>query len=116
MEARIPKKGREVPLLGRAEKAQLEELILEKLTAHYEANGPQSLLEEGLRVIVHAHGVELDRGDASDPLAAVPMRSLFTALCYITAGTPALPRDALASLATEATSAAAAQINRISQE
>jgi hypothetical protein len=42
------------------------------------------------------------------------VRSLFTALCYVTGGTLALPPDSLASLATEATSAAAQQINRIS--
>jgi hypothetical protein len=44
----------------------------------------------------------------------VPLRSLFTALCYLTAGTPTLPREALEALATEATAAAAMQINRIS--
>ena len=102
-----------MPLLGKAEKGQLEELILEKLTAHYEAHGSGSLLEDGVRVVVQSDGVTIDRGEAADPLAAVPVRSLFTALCYMTAGTPAVPRDALPSLATEATSAAAAQINRI---
>ena len=109
-------KGVEVPLLGKAEKAQLEELILEKLTTHYEAHGSSALLDDGLRVVVQASGVSLDKGEIADPLAAVPVRSLFTALCYLTAGTPAVPRDALPSLATEATSAAAAQINRIAQE
>jgi hypothetical protein len=103
----------QVPLLGKAEKGQLEELILRKLTEHYEHNGSSALLEDGVRVIVDGHGVAIDRGDTADPLAAVPVRALFTALCYMTAGTPALPRDALASLATEATSAAAAQINRL---
>ena len=102
-----------MPLLGKAEKGQLEELILEKLTQHYEAHGSGALLEDGLRVVVQADGVSIDRGEAPDPLAAVPLRSLFTALCYLTAGTPAVPRDALPSLATEATSAAAAQINRL---
>ena len=103
-----------VPLLGKAEKGQLEELILEKLTEHYERNGSSALLEESVRVVVDAHGVSIDKGESPDPLAAVPVRSLFTALCYLTAGTPAVPKDALPSLATEATSAAAAQINRIS--
>jgi hypothetical protein len=102
-----------VPLLGKAEKGQLEELILAKLVEHYEQHGSSALLDEGLRVIVESHGVVLDRGETADPLAAVPVRSLFTALCYLTAGTPAMPRDALPSLATEATSAAAAQINRL---
>lgn len=102
-----------MPLLGKAEKGQLEELILTKLTEHYERHGSSALLDEGLRVIVESSGVALDRGETPDPLAAVPVRSLFTALCYLTAGTPAMPRDALPSLATEATSAAAAQINRL---
>ena len=102
-----------MPLLGKAEKSQLEELILEKLTAHFERHGPTSLLADGLRVIVHGSGVEIDHGEAADPLAAVPVRTLFTALCYLDSPTPAIPRDALSSLATEATSAAAAQINRI---
>ena len=102
-----------MPLLGKAEKGQLEELILNKLVEHYEAHGSGALLEEGVRVIVDSKGVAIDTGDFPDPLAAVPVRSLFTALCYLTAGTPAMPRDALPSLATEATSAAAAQINRI---
>ena len=102
-----------MPLLGKAEKGQLEELILTKLIEHYEQHGSSALLDEGLRVIVESGGVALDRGETADPLAAVPVRSLFTALCYLTAGTPAMPRDALPSLATEATSAAAAQINRL---
>jgi len=102
-----------VPLLGKAEKAQLEELILEKLTGFFEANGPTALLEDGIRLIVTGQGVEVDRGTIPDPLAAVPVRTLFTALCYLDSPTHAIPRDALASLATEATSAAAAQINRI---
>lgn len=102
-----------MPLLGKAEKGQLEELILEKLTEHYDSHGSGALLLEGLRVVVHAQGVAIDNGELRDPLAAVPVRTLFTAMCYLTAGTPAVPRDALPSLATEATSAAAAQINRI---
>ena len=102
-----------MPLLGKAEKGQLEELILEKLTDHYERHGSSALLAEGLRVVVNAQGVVIDAGENRDPLAAVPVRTLFTAMCYLTAGTPSVPRDALPSLATEATSAAAAQINRI---
>jgi hypothetical protein len=102
-----------LPLLGNAEKAELESLILERLTDHYERHGPAALLVEGVRVVVNADGVAVDAGESADPLAAVPVRSLFTALCYVTGGTAALPRDALESLATEATSAAAQQINRI---
>ncbi len=105
-----------MPLLGKAEKGQLEELILARLSEHYDQNGSGALLEDRVRVIVDAGGVSIDRGETRDPLAAVPVRSLFTALCYVTAGTPALPRDALEALATEATSAAAAQINRLSAD
>ena len=100
-------------LLGKAEKEQLEGMILEALDAHYEAHGSHSLLAEGARVVVDPSGIRIDHGETPDPLAAIPLRTLFTILCYLSAGTPAVPRDALASLATEATSAAAAQINRI---
>jgi hypothetical protein len=102
-----------VPLLGNAEKGELERLILAQLNDHYARNGPAALLEEGVRVIVNVDGVAIDRGESADPLAAVEVRSLFTALCYLTGGTIALPPDSLATLATEATSAAAQQINRL---
>jgi hypothetical protein len=103
----------DVPLLGNAEKGELERLILAKLTEHYAQQGSSALLAEGLRIIVNVDGVSIDNGEARDPLAAVEVRSLFTALCYVTGGTLALPPDSLGSLATEATSAAAQQINRI---
>jgi len=105
-----------MPLLGNAEKAELEKLILDRLVEHYDANGSGALLVEGLRVVATAAGVSLDRGELRDPLATVEVRSLFTALCYVTGGTVTLPRDALESLASEATSAVAAQINRIVQD
>lgn len=104
-----------MPLLGNSEKAELENLILARLTEHFEAQGASALLAEGLRVVVNGGGIDIDRGDTPDPLAAVEVRSLFTALCYVTGGTVALPRDALETLATEATSSLAAQINRIGQ-
>lgn len=104
-----------MPLLGNAEKAELEMLILAKLTEHYEQHGSSSLLVEGLRVVVNGAGVGIDKGETAHPLAAVEIRTLFTALCYLTGGTMALPQDALGSLATEATSAAAAQVNRITK-
>lgn len=104
-----------VPLLGNAEKAELESLILAKLSEHYEEHGSSALLAEGLRLVVNGSGVTLDTGQTQHPLAAVEIRTLFTALCYLTGGTLALPRDALGSLATEATSAAAAQVNRIAK-
>ena len=102
-----------VPLLGNAEKGELERLILANLSEHYERHGSSALLAEGLRVVVNVDGVAIDFGETRDPLAAVVVRSLFTALCYSTSGTLALPRDALRPLATEATSAAAQQINRL---
>jgi hypothetical protein len=105
-----------MPLLGNAEKAELEKLILERFTAHYEAHGSGALLVEGLRVVVNGEGVALDSGDVRDALATVEVRTLFTALCYVTGGTLALPRDSLTALASEATSSIAAQINRIAQD
>jgi hypothetical protein len=105
-----------VPLLGKAEKSQLEELILQRLRDHYDANGPAAILVDSTRVVVHSRGVDIDHGENADPLAAVSVRTLFTALCYLSAGSPALPREALESLATEATSVAAAHINRIAPE
>jgi hypothetical protein len=102
-----------VPLLGNAEKGELERLILARLTEHYDQHGASALLLEGLRIVVNVDGVAIDAGETPDPLAAVEVRSLFTALCYVTGGTLALPPDSLGSLATEATSAAAQQINRI---
>jgi hypothetical protein len=105
-----------VPLLGKAEKGQLEEMILGQLQAHFDAKGPAAMLAEKLRVVVTAQGASLDTGETHDPLAAVEVRTLFTALCYLTAGSPAMPRDALDALATEATSACAAQINKIAAD
>jgi hypothetical protein len=105
-----------VPLLGKAEKAQLEEMILARLRAHYDDNGAAALLVDGARVVVTSSGASIDGGETPDPLAAVPLRTLFTALCYLTGGSPAMPRDALEALATEATSAASAQINRIAAD
>ncbi|HXZ47551.1 MAG TPA: hypothetical protein VEG27_00945 [Usitatibacter sp.] len=104
-----------MPLLGNAEKAELEKLILERLGERYDSMGSGALLAEGLRVVVNGSGIALDSGEMADPLASVEVRTLFTALCYVTGGTTALPRDALESLASEATSALSAQINRIAQ-
>jgi hypothetical protein len=99
-------------LLGKPEKRELEALILERFVEHYEKHGSGALLGDGIRVVVYGDGVRIDTGETTDPLATVNVRELFTALCYLTAGTPALPRDALEPLATEATSALASQINR----
>ena len=104
--------GPQVPLLGKAEKAQLEALILEVLTGRYERDGAGSLLAGDVRVVVHGSGVSLDQGETADCLAAIPVNTLFTALCYLDANSTVIPRDALAPLAAEATAAAATQINR----
>jgi len=105
-----------VPLLGKAEKGQLEEMILAKLQAHFDGHGPAAMLDEKLRVVVESRGPFLDAGETPDPLAAIEVRTLFTALCYLTAGSPMMPREALEPLATEATSALAAQINKIAAD
>ena len=104
-----------MPLLGNAEKAELEKLILERFTERYDSEGSSALLVEGLRLVVNGSGIALDMGETHDPIAAVEVRSLFTALCYVTGGTIAIPRDALEALAQEATSAVATQVNRIAQ-
>jgi hypothetical protein len=102
-----------VPLLGPREKAELEKLILERFNALFDAHGGRAFLDPRLRVVVNGNGIEVDHGETADPLAAVEVRTLFTALCYVTSGTEAVPRDALDALATEATSAAAVIVNRI---
>ena len=104
-----------MPLLGNAEKAELEKLILERFTERYDSEGSSALLVEGLRLVVNGSGIALDMGETPDPLAVVEVRTLFTALCYVTGGTLAVPRDALEALAQEATSAVATQVNRIAQ-
>lgn len=105
-----------MPLLGKAEKVQLEELVLARLTAHYDLHGPAALLADGVRLVVTSAGAAIDHGETADPLAAVPLRGLFTALCYLAADASAMPREALASLAIEATTAAATQVNRFSPD
>lgn len=108
-----------VPLLGPTEKSELEELILRCLTKHCDASGTASLLEPGVRVVVHASGPEVVTGAAAvdGALAAVEVRTLFTALCHLAAEGPlALPRESLPALAAEATTATAAQINRLAPD
>lgn len=102
-----------MPLLGPREKAELEAAILERFNAHYDAHGGSAFLHPKLRVVVDGRGVRLDHGEALDPLAAVEVKGLFTALCYLTSQAEALPREGLAPLAAEATSAAAALVNKI---
>ena len=105
-----------MPLLGPREKGELETLILERFNEHYDRHGPESLLAPGLVVGVSSKGVQVAPGAHAIPgaLVCVEIRTLFTALCYAAANEGVgLPRPALKALATEATSAAAVQINRL---
>jgi hypothetical protein len=105
------------PLLGPKEKGELEALILTLLEEHYTAHGAKALLEPGLLIVVSTNGPAIvPRAlDSSVNLARVEIRHLFTALCYLAGdtGAAAMARDALPSLATEATSITAAQINKL---
>ena len=103
------------PLLGPKEKSELETLMLNCLAAHYRDHGGSGLLTPGLTLVVRAAGVTLEAVPAADCLAQVEIRSLFTAICYLAGDDVeiALPEDAMKSLATEATSATAAQINKL---
>ena len=105
-----------MPLLGPSEKAELETLVLERLREQYDREGAASLVVPGRSVVLDARGAHIAPAPASggSTLATTEIRTLFTALCYFAAdGQTTLPRDALDALATEATSALAAQVNRI---
>ena len=104
-----------MPLLGPREKNELEALILERFHEHFDRHGPDALLAPGLAVGVSSRGVRIaaNAGDLADQLATVEVRTLFTALCYVATNELGMPRTALKALATEATSAAATQINRL---
>ena len=106
-----------VPLIGPTERAELEALILSRLGECYSRDGAASLLEPEIRVNVTGRGVEVAQGLTVGALASVEVRQLFTAVCYLAgaSGPVDLPAEALVALAKEATSAAAAQINKISQ-
>jgi hypothetical protein len=106
-------------LLGPEEKHELEDLILAKLTAYWNSHGSAGLLAPGVSLIVDANGAAVAAAPAAGVhvLASVEVAKLFTALCHITADGPGMmPRDALASLAKEAATAVAAQVNRIAPD
>jgi hypothetical protein len=106
-------------LLGPEEKQELEDLILAKLTAYWNSHGSAGLLAPGVSLVVDASGAAVAPQPASGAhvLASVEVCKLFTALCHITADGPGMmPRDALASLAKEAMTAVAAQVNRIAPD
>ena len=103
-----------MPLLGPREKSELETMIHDRLVAHWSAHGSDGLLAPGTWIVLDASGPSIARSPAGNSLATVEIRTLFTALCHLSAGGPgSMPRDDLASLATEATSSLAAQVNRL---
>lgn len=103
-----------MPLLGLKEKAELERLILAQLGEYWTANGSSGLLAPGMHVCLDVSGPAIVSGANPHALATVEIRTLFTALCHLSADGPgSLPRDSLAPLATEATSSLAAQVNRL---
>jgi hypothetical protein len=118
MQALKPPGGREaMPLLGPREKGELEELILARLVAHWDAHGSDGLLAPGTCLALGTKGPEIVGAYAGNALACVEIRTLFTALCHLSADGPgSMPRDSLDSLATEATSALAAQVNRLAAD
>jgi hypothetical protein len=108
-----------MPLLGPEEKGELETLVLAKLVAYWNSHGSAGLIAPGVSVVVDASGpsVAPNPTDDATALASIEVCTLFTALCYLSADGPGMiPRDALPSLATEATSAIATQVNRITPD
>ncbi len=103
-----------MPLLGPREKGELETMIHDRLVAHWNAHGSSGLLAPGTSIVLDGRGAAIVDAAPADALAAVEIRTLFTALCHLSADGPgSMPRDSLASLATEATSSLAAQVNRL---
>lgn len=103
-----------MPLLGPREKSELETMIHDRLVAHWSAHGSDGLLAPGTWIMLDASGPSIVHAPAGDALATVEIRALFTALCHLSAGGPgSMPKDSLESLATEATSSLAAQVNRL---
>jgi hypothetical protein len=103
-----------MPLLGPKEKGELEGLIHARLTEYWNAHGSGGLLAPGVSLVLDGHGCSIATAGTGDALAFVEIRTLFTALCHLSADGPgSMPLDSLDSLATEATSALAAQVNRI---
>jgi hypothetical protein len=106
-----------MPLLGPREKGELEGLILKELQSHWNAHGSSGLLEPGKGIALDTAGPLIVDGNPGQALAWVEIRTLFTALCHLSADGPgSMPRDSLDSLATEATSALAAQVNRLAPD
>lgn len=106
-----------MPLLGPKEKGELESLILKELSTYWEAHGSSGLLDAGRGIALDVSGPLIVDANSVHSLAFVEIRTLFTALCHLSADGPgSMPRDSLDSLATEATSSLAAQINRLAPD
>lgn len=106
-----------MPLLGPREKGELEEMILDRLVSYWNANGSGGLLSPGVSIALDAGGPAIVPAPRPEALGTVEVRTLFTALCHLSADGPgSMPLDSLEPLATEATSALAAQVNRLSPE
>jgi hypothetical protein len=103
-----------MPLLGPKEKGELETLVYGQLVAYWNAHGSSGLLAPGMSIVLDTTGPSIEGNVPADALAKVEIRTLFTALCHLSADGPgSMPRDSLDPLATEATSALAAQVNRL---
>ena len=103
-----------MPLLGPKEKGELESLIRARLVEFWNAHGAGELLAPGVCLTLDTKGPTIELAGPAGALASVEIRTLFTALCHLSADGPgSLPRDSLDSLATEATSTLAAQVNRL---
>jgi hypothetical protein len=106
-----------MPLLGPKEKAELERLILEAFDAYWNEHGSNGLLAPGMCVLLDTTGPSIVDFAPSNALAVVEIRTLFTALCHLSADGPgSMPKDSLDSLATEATSSLATQVNRLASD
>ena len=106
-----------MPLLGPREKGELEALILKELDSYWNAHGSHGLLDAGKGIALDTSGPLIVDGHPAEVLAWVEVRTLFTALCHLSADGPgSMPHDSLASLATEATSSLAAQVNRLAPD
>jgi len=103
-----------MPLLGPKEKGELETLVYGQLVDYWNTHGSGVLLAPGMSIVLDTTGPSIADSVPAHALANVEVRTLFTALCHLSADGPgSMPRDSLDSLATEATSALAAQVNRL---
>ncbi len=104
-------------LLGPAEKDELQAILLAQLTAYWNSHGSRGILGPGVFIALGAKGPALVAAADPQALACVEVRTLFTALCHLKdEGPGAFTHESLASLAAEAASALATQVNRLSPD